>query len=139
MDKINWRLENDEEQNDLKQKVEEEKAKKHDVASHFQTIDKKLRKKNKKATKSRLKNSSRIENETDFTTRVNATTKKTYLCLALETPTKRDYISGNEKVVGKLVDEQMQGKDAVVMIVEENADADTQSSQGVGGMEIPWS
>ena len=64
MEKINARPDNEEERNEMKkQKVEEEKVKKDNIASHFQTVDKKIGKRNKQMTKSIIKNSGRTENE----------------------------------------------------------------------------
>ena len=80
MDKINVRPENNEELNGVKkQKIKEEKSNKHDIASNFQTVDKKCRKTNKQTTKSMLNNSSRTENEANLTIPVNITTKKLFV------------------------------------------------------------
>ena len=86
----------------MEKKLEEEKAKKHDITSCFQIVDKKLRNINKQAKNNVLKNSSRTENKKDLTTPVNTTTKKTYFYLELDTPRERDYVARHKNVVGKL-------------------------------------
>ena len=107
MENMNARPENDEERNDVtKQKAEEEKAKKRDIASHFQTACEKPRSASKQATKSTLKSSRTLENETCLKTLVNTTTKKIHSCLVLGTPLERDSIAGHKKDLGKLVDEK---------------------------------
>ena len=82
-------------------KAEDEKAKKHDITSHFYIGDKNLRKKNKQVTKSMIKNSSMIK--TDLTTPFNITMKQNYSYVTLDTPPEIDYIDRCEKVHRNLV------------------------------------
>ena len=84
-------------------KVEEEKASKEQITTHFQSVEKSKKSKPEQKRKSVLKNTSRVEKEVDLIEIVVVSAKKTCLYLVVDTLPERDCIVGHRKVLGKFI------------------------------------